>query len=194
MYFPIDAPLYGGNVAPYATLAVRSNHDVVKLALPIQRVFAQLDPELAVAGILTMDQLINKVTLDTSFDTTLLVAFAPLSLALAAVGLFGVLSYIVAQRTHEIAIRMALGAEKGVVLRMVVRQGMVPALIGMGMGLVGAWGATRLLSSLLYGVQPDDPVTFASVLLILTGAALLATYIPARRATKVDPMMALRYE
>jgi putative ABC transport system permease protein len=194
MYFPIDEPLWQGAVPGYATLAVRSRQDVLKLALPIQRVFAQLDPELAVAGILTMDQLLNRVTLDTSFDTTLLVAFAGISLALAAVGLFGVLSYIVAQRTHEIAIRMTLGARKSDVVRIVVHQGMVPALIGMGMGLAGAWGATRLLSSLLYGVQPDDLVTFASVLLILTGVALLATYIPAWRATKVDPMVALRHE
>jgi putative ABC transport system permease protein len=141
-----------------------------------------------------MDQLIGKTTLDASFDTTLLLAFAGLSLALAAVGLFGVLSYIVAQRTHEIAIRMALGAQKSDVLRMVVHQGMNPALIGMGMGIVGALGVTHLLSSLLYGVQPDDPLTFASVLLILAGVALVATYIPARRATKVDPMVALRYE
>jgi putative ABC transport system permease protein len=194
MYFPIYAPLYGGDVPNYAMLAVRSTHDDAGLALPVQRVFQQLDPDLAVSSVLTMDQLIGKTTLDASFDTTLLLAFAGLSLALAAVGLFGVLSYIVAQRTHEIAIRMALGAQKGDVLRMVAQQGMIPAVIGMGMGVVGALGVTRVLSSLLYGVQPDDPLTFASVLLILAGVALVATYIPARRATKVDPMVALRYE
>jgi putative ABC transport system permease protein len=194
MYFPIYASLYGSTVPNYSMLAVRSSHDVAGLALPVQRVFQQLDSDLAVSNVLTMDQLIGKTTLDASFDTTLLLAFAGLSLALAAVGLFGVLSYIVAQRTHEIAIRMALGAQKSDVLRMVVHQGMIPALIGMGMGIVGALGVTHLLSSLLYGVQPNDPLTFASVLLILAGVALVATYIPARRATKVDPMVALRYE
>jgi putative ABC transport system permease protein len=194
MYFPICAPFDEGNVPNYTMLVIRSSHDVAKLALPIQRVFAQLDHDLAVSSILTMDQLLGRITLDASFNMTLLVAFAALSLALAAVGLFGVLSYIVAQRTHEIAIRMALGAQKGDVLRMVVHQGMIPAVIGMGMGIVGALGVTQLLSSLLYGVQPDDPLTFASVLLILAGVALVATYIPARRATKVDPIVALRYE
>ncbi len=194
MYFPIDAPLYGSNAATYAALAVRSSLDVTRLALPVQRVFQQLDPDLAVADILTMDQLMGKITLDASFDMTLLVAFAALSLALAVVGLFGVLSYIVDQRTHEIAIRMALGAQQGEVLRMVMHQGMVPALVGMGLGIACSLGLTRVLSSLLYGVRPDDPLTFASVLLILGGVALVATYIPARRATQVDPMVALRHE
>ena len=193
MYFPIDAPLYS-EVPNYAMLAVRSGHDVTSLALPVQRVFQQLDADLGVSRILTMDQLIGKTTLDASFNTTLLLAFAGLSLALAAVGLFGVLSYVVAQRTHEIAIRMALGAQQGDVLRMVVRQGMVPALTGMGLGIAGALGLSRVLSSLLYGVRPDDPLTFAVVLLILGGVAMVATYIPARRATKVDPTGALRYE
>jgi putative ABC transport system permease protein len=193
MYFPIYAPLYG-DVANYATLAVRSRRDVTKLALPVQRVFAQLDPELAVASILTMDQLLSKITLDAQINVTLLAAFAALSLVLAAVGLFGVLSYIVAQRTHEIAIRVALGAQRGDVLRMMVKQGMLPAVIGMGLGMAGAWGLTRVLSNLLYGVRPDDPLTFALVLLILGGVALAATYVPARRAAKVDPMVALRYE
>jgi predicted permease len=194
MYFPIDRPLYGGTVPNYATLVVRSSQDVASLALPVQRVFQQLDPELAVSDILTMDQLIGENTLDASFDTTLLLVFAGLSLALAAVGLFGVLSYIVAQRTHEIAIRVALGAQRGDVLRMVVWQGMVPALTGMGLGIAGALGLSRVLSSLLYGVRPDDPLTFVLVLLLLGGVALVATYIPARRATKVDPTVALRYE
>ncbi len=194
MYFPIYAPIYGSNAATYATLVVRSSLDVTRLALPVQRVFQELDPDLAVADILTMDQLMGRITLDASFDVTLLVAFAALSLALAAVGLFGVLSYIVDQRTHEIAIRMALGAQPGEVLRMVMRQGMVPALIGMAVGIAGSLGLTRVLASLLYGVRPDDPLTFLSVLLILGGVALLATYIPARRATKVDPIVALHYE
>jgi putative ABC transport system permease protein len=194
MYFPICAPLYGGFVPNYATLAVRSSVDVTSLALPIQRVVQQLDPELAVSDILTMNQVIGKSTLEHRFETTLLMAFAVLSLALAAVGLFGVLSYLVAQRTQEIGIRVALGAQRSDVLRLVVRQGMIPAAIGMGIGIVAALGVTRLLSSLLYGVEPTDPLTFASVLLILAGVAALATYLPARRATKVDPMVALRYE
>lgn len=193
MYFPI-APLYGRQVPNYATLAVRSSHDVTTLALPIQRVVQDLDPELAISDILTMDQVIGKSTLEHRFEVTLLVAFAALSLALAAVGLFGVLSYIVAQRTQEIGIRVALGAQKGDVLRLVVGQGMMPASVGMGMGIVAALGVTRLLSSLLYGVKPTDPLTFASVLLILAAVAALATYLPARRAANVDPMVALRYE
>ena len=120
--------------------------------------------------------------------------FAFLSLALATVGLFGVLSYIVAQRTQEIGIRVALGAQKSDVLRLVVGQGMIPALIGMGFGIVAALEVARLLPSLLYGVKPTDPLTLIAVSLILIAAALLACYIPARRATKADPMEALRYE
>ena len=194
MYFPLYAPLYGGVVPNYVTLAVRSGLNVTGSALPIQRVVRQLDPELAVSDVLTMDQVIGKSTLEHRFEATLLVAFAVLSLALAAVGLFGVLSYIVAQRTQEIGIRVAMGAQKSDVLRLVVAQGMIPASIGMGLGIVAALGVTRLLSSLLYGIKPTDPLTFASVLLILAGVAALATYLPARRATKVDPMVALRYE
>jgi predicted permease len=193
MYFPF-VPLYGGKVPNYATLAVRSSLDVTTLALPIQRVVEELDPELAVSDILTMDQVIGKSTLEHRFEATLLVAFAVLSLALAAVGLFGVLSYIVAQRTQEIGIRVALGAQKSDVLRLVVGQGMIPVSIGMGIGILAALGVTRLLSSLLYGVEPTDPLTFASVLLILASVAALATYLPARRAARVDPMVALRYE
>jgi predicted permease len=194
MYFPICAPLYGGFVPNYATLAVRSSLDAASLALPIQRVVQQLDPELAVSDVLTMNQVIGKSTLEHGFDATLLVAFAVLSLALAAVGLFGVLSYIVAQRTQEIGIRVALGAQKKDVLRLVVGQGMIPASIGLGLGIVAALGVTHLLSSLLFGVKPTDPMTFIAVALLLFGVALLAVYIPARRAAKVDPLVALRYE
>jgi putative ABC transport system permease protein len=194
MYFPIYAPLYDDMVQNYGTLAVRSSLDVTGLALPVQRIIQQLDPELPASHILTMDQVIGKSTLERSFEATLLAAFAVLSLALAAVGLFGVLSYIVAQRTQEIGIRVALGAQKNDVLRLVLGQGLMPALLGMGLGVVAALVVTRLLSSLLYGVKPTDPLTFGSVLLILAGVAALAAYLPARRATKVDPVVALRYE
>ena len=179
---------------PPETLAVRSSRDVTRLALPIQRIVQGLDPELAVADILTMNQVVGRSMLDAGFDATLLGAFAVLSLALAAVGLFGVTSYVVAQRTGEIGIRMALGAQSADVLRLVLRQGMVPALVGLGLGIVGAWGLTRFMSSLLHGVEPGDPLTFAAVCLLLAGVALFASYVPARRAVRIDPTAALRHE
>ncbi|HEX5411608.1 MAG TPA: ABC transporter permease [Terriglobia bacterium] len=194
MYFPVFSRLYEDSVVPSATLAVRSARDVASLALPVQRVFQQLDPELAVSDVLTMDQIIGKSTFDANFNATLLLAFAVLSLTLASVGLFGVVSYVVAQRTREIGIRVALGAHKSHVLRLIVGQGMVPTLLGMAIGLAASIALTRFLASLLYGVKPTDPFTFVAVSLILISVALAACYIPARRAAKVDPMVALRYE
>jgi putative ABC transport system permease protein len=124
----------------------------------------------------------------------LLGLFALLALVLAAVGIYGVVTYSCSQRVHEFGIRVALGAERRDLLQMVVRQGAKIALIGVCVGVGGALALTRFLSSLLYGVKPTDPLTLVGVSLILTAAALLASYIPARRATKVDPMVALRYE
>src|SRR5207253_3433087 len=159
MYFPLYKGMEGG-----ATLAVRGIRDATSLALPIQQLVQQLDPELPVSDILTMDQMIGKSTLDASFDAMLVLAFAVLSLMLAAVGLFGVLSYIVAQRTTEIGIRIALGAQRESVLTLVLLDGLRPALFGLVLGVVVSIATAQLIRSMLYGIQPLDPAVFLSVM------------------------------
>ena len=141
-----------------------------------------------------MTQVIGGTVSRPRFSSLLLGLFAGVALILTVVGLYGVISYSVAQGTHEIGIRMALGAEKSEILKMVVGQGLRLVLIGVAIGIAGALALTRFLTSLLYGVKPTDPLTFIAVSLILIAVALAACYIPARRASKVDPMVALRYE
>ncbi len=175
-------------------LAVRTHVASTSLTPEILAQVHSLDPDLAVANIQTMTQVIRSSLAGPQFDTILIGIFAGLALFLAALGVYGVLAYAVAQRTHEIGIRMALGANKKAVLRMVLRQGMFMAAIGMAIGWVGSLAVTRALRSLLYDVKPTDPVTFAAVSLVLAGVALVACYIPARRAANVDPMVALRQE
>jgi predicted permease len=186
-------PLYAG-VDNNGTLVIRSRHDVEQLALPVQRVVGELDHDLPVSDVLTMDQLLGKSTLDQSFNTTLLVAFATLSLLLAAVGLFGVLSYIVAQRTTEIGIRIALGAQREQLMRKMLLDGMGPALFGLILGLAASVEAGRLMRDLLYEIKPLDPGVFAAVAAMLLAVAALACIIPAWRASRLDPMQALRTE
>jgi ABC-type antimicrobial peptide transport system permease subunit len=160
----------------------------------VQQALLARDTQLPVTNVETMEQVMLESTARENFDLLLLSIFAASALLLAAVGIFGIASYTVKQRRHEIGIRLALGAQKRDVLTLVIVQGMIGAWVGVGVGLVGALALTRFLSSMLYGVKPTDPLTFFVVGLILSAVALLAAYIPARRATKVDPMVALRYE
>lgn len=190
MYFPLDAT----DDMNGAVLVVRSGREVTQFATPIQRMVAEMDRDLPVSDVLTMDQVIGKNTMDASFDATLLLVFAVLSLLLAAVGLFGVLSYIVAQRTSEIGIRIALGARREQVLRKLLLDGLRPALFGLVLGLAASVGAARLIQSMLYATQPLDPAVFAAVSAMLLLVAALACLVPAWRASRLDPMQALRTE
>jgi putative ABC transport system permease protein len=174
--------------------AVRTSSDPMSLAKAAQREIWAVDKDQAVGYVMPMSQLASESLAPERVVTLLLVAFAAVALTLAAVGIYGVMAYSSAQRTHEIGIRVALGARSADVMRLVVGQGVVLVLAGVGIGLAGSFGLMRFLSSLLYGVRPSDPVTFIIVSVALAGVALLASYIPARRAAKVDPMVALRYE
>ena len=180
---------------PEMSLVARTtSSDPAGLANTIQSTVLQLDKDQPVSDVKTMNQLLGESTASRRFNMLLLGIFAFIALVLASVGIFGVMSYTVTQRTHEIGIRMALGAQVRDVFKLVVGQGMILVLIGVSLGTLGAFAVTRLMSSLLYGVSATDPLTFVGVALLLAAIAFLACLIPARRATKVDPMVALRYE
>jgi putative ABC transport system permease protein len=160
----------------------------------MRQAIAGIDSRLPVFNVRTMQQVIVDSSSDTRFEAELLGIFAGLALLLAAIGIYGVMSYLVAQRTQELGIRMALGAQPLDVLRLVLARGVVLTLAGLAIGLVAAFAITRLLSKLLFGVSATDPVTFLGVAMLLGLVALAACYIPARRATRIDPLVALRYE
>jgi predicted permease len=176
------------------SLTVHARSDALSLALPVRKIIAQMDPDLGVADVLTLDQIVGKSTLDASFDAMLVSIFAGLSLILAAVGLFGVLSYIALQRTSEIGIRIALGAQRGEVLRLVLLDGLAPAFAGLVFGLIGGGLVVQLIRSMLYGASALDWSVFIEVAVLLLGVAILACILPAWHASRLDPIQALRTE
>jgi putative ABC transport system permease protein len=175
-------------------LAARVAADPASLGAAIRREIQSLDPQLPVYKLRTMEQVVDESVASQRLTTLLFGGFAALALMLAAIGVYGVMSYAVAQHTHEIGVRIALGARTPDVLKLVVAQGMKPVLAGVAGGLAVSFGLTRLIRNLLFNVSATDPLTFVAITLLLTAIGLLACWIPARRATKVDPMVALRAE
>jgi predicted permease len=175
-------------------VALRTKSDPASVTQSVREAIHSLDPDLPLAKVATLTTLVDDSMSQPRFSMFLLGSFGMLALLLASIGMYGVISYSVMQRTQEIGIRMALGAERRNVFQMVLGQGARLAGLGIAIGLVAALGVTRMMASFLYGVQATDPLTFAAVSLLLVGIALLACYLPARRATRVDPMVALRYE
>jgi putative ABC transport system permease protein len=189
-----SAAMYMPTYETNMNVVIRTQGDPANLVAAVRKEVQAIDPDQPVAAVKTMEQWLDTSVAAPRYRTALLALFALLALVLASTGIYGVMSYSVTQRTHEIGVRMALGARQLDVLKMIVRQGMSLVLIGVGIGLLGAIALTRVMSSLLFGVTAKDPMTFASVATLLAVVAFVACYIPARRATKVDPLVALRYE
>jgi putative ABC transport system permease protein len=189
MYIPLYRGLMG-----YGSLVVRSTKDVTALALPIQTEIARMDPDLAVSDVLTMEQIIGESTSDARFNTVFVLFFAGLALVLAAVGLYGVLSYLVVQRTSEIGIRIALGAQRSGVVQLMLFDGMRPAILGLVLGALGGAASASLIRDVLFGVQPLDISVFAGVVLAVLTVAAASCVLPAWRAARLDAMTALRCE
>ena len=187
MYFPTIT-------TNFTNVVIRTKTDPLSIAGSVRKEIYAIDPEQPIAAVRPMNEWVNLSVSTQRYRTTLLALFAALATVLAATGIYGVMSYTVAQRTHEIGVRMALGAREPDVLKLVVRQGMVLTLVGVVLGLIGAFALTRVMSTLLFQVTARDPITFAVVAALLIGVAFIACLVPALRATKVDPLVALRYE
>jgi predicted permease len=188
-YFPYAQIPSGG-----MTVILKAAGDPNQLIAAARQQVKAIDPDQPIYNIRTMNEIRAESVAPERLNLTLLSIFAGIALVLAIVGIYGVMSYSVTQRTHEIGIRMAIGAQPRDVFRMVIGQGMMLALIGVALGLIGAFGLTRLMATMLFGVEPTDPATFAAIAVLLTGVALVACYLPGRRATRVDPVVSLRYE
>jgi putative ABC transport system permease protein len=177
------------------SMVVRTvDDDPERLGAAVTAAIRSVDPEQPVFGVMSMERVIENASAERRISMVLLLLFAGMALLLSAIGIYGVMAYTTTQRRHEIGIRLALGAGTPAVLRLVVGQGMRLVLLGLGAGLLGAWVLSRALTSQLYGITAQDPVTYATVALLLGTVALVATWVPARRATRVDPMVSLRSE
>jgi putative ABC transport system permease protein len=184
----------GGSVVSSMTVVAHTDGDPSAMATAVRGAIASMDPQLPIGVVTTMTEVTDASVAQPRFLMSLLLIFAAAAMTLAAVGVYGVMAYAVARRSHELSIRVALGARASAVARMVVRQGLVLVGVGLAIGLVAALALTRLLGSLLYGVSATDPLTLAGAAAVLATVALLACWIPARRATRADPMEALRAE
>jgi putative ABC transport system permease protein len=189
VYYPYAQEMQGWHM-----LAVRTSGDPAKLIADVRTAIQGLDPDVPVSDVMTMEERVSQSLGTSRFLLFLLSSFAGVALILAGVGTYCSMSYAVARRTHEIGIRMALGAGRTNVLGTIIKRGTLPTVAGVGIGLAGSLAITRILSSILYGVTPSDPATYVGVTVLLTGAALFACWVPARRAAKIDPMVALRHE
>jgi putative ABC transport system permease protein len=175
-------------------VAIRTNSDPTNVTASVRDAIHSIDPDLPLAKLSTLSRLVDDSMVTPRFSALLLASFAALALVLACIGMYGVISYSVSQRTQEIGIRMALGAHHRDVFSMILAQGARLAGLGVAIGLLAAVAATRVMGGLLYGVRPIDPPTFIAVAVFLMAVALVACYVPARRATRIDPMVALRNE
>jgi putative ABC transport system permease protein len=193
-YLPEIAVPFWQSPWPSARIEVRTSGDPAGVTRGLAAAVESVDADLAIDQVRTMDQLVDRSLAGDRFATVLFAAFAAVALVLAAIGIYGVMSFAVAQRTHEIGLRMALGAGPREVLQMVLREGMLLAAGGLALGLAGAYAVGRAMQSILYGVSANDPVAVAVVAAVLAFSAALACYMPARRATRVDPLVALRHE
>jgi ABC-type antimicrobial peptide transport system permease subunit len=192
MYFPYWQA--NGNYMVPSTLVVRATSDPENLASAVRKVVWSVDPNQPVSDVMTMDDVLDSDVLQRRVQSGLLSGLAALALVLATVGIYGVMAYLVAQRTQEMGIRMALGAQRMDVLALIIGKGMKIAFLGIVIGLIGAATLTRLMASLLFAISSADPPTYGGVSLLLLIVALFACYIPARRATRIDPVLALRAE
>ncbi|HET6892333.1 MAG TPA: FtsX-like permease family protein, partial [Pyrinomonadaceae bacterium] len=188
-YFPFFQLPFSG-----MTVIIKSSGDPSSLIGAAREQVKTVDPEQPIYNVRTMHDIRAESIASERLNLTLFSIFAGIALVLAVVGIYGVMSYSVTQRTHEIGIRMAIGAQPRDVFRMILGQGMILAVIGIAIGLVAAYGLTRLMATMLFGVGPTDPATFVAIAVILAVVALLACYLPGRRATKVEPVVSLRYE